>query len=45
MSAATAAASTGREYCCDHCASQERVCIVLGYAMAAATAAASVRRE
>ena len=28
-----------------HCASQERGCVMLGYAMAAAMAAASTRRE
>ena len=34
-----------REYCYDDCASQERGCVMLGYAMAAALAAASTRRE
>ena len=45
MSTATAAASAWKKYCYGHCASQERVCIVLGYAMAAAMAAASPTRE
>ena len=45
MSTATAAASAWRKYCYGHCASQERVSIVLGHAMAAAMAAASARRE
>ena len=35
MSTAAAAASARRKYCYGHCASQERLCIVLGYAMAA----------
>ena len=33
-STATAARSAKREYCYSHCASQERGCVVLGYAMA-----------
>ena len=45
MSTAVAAASARRKYCYGHCASQERVCMVLGYAMAAATAAASAKTE
>ena len=35
MSTAAAAASARRKYCYGHCASQQRLCIVLGYAMAA----------
>ena len=31
MSAATAAVSAVREYCYGHCASQERVCVMLWY--------------
>ena len=38
----TGAASARREYCCGCCVSQERGCVVLGYAMAAASPA---RRE
>ena len=45
LSTATATASARREYCYGCCARQERGCVVLGYAMAAATAAASARRE
>ena len=33
-----------RGYCCGHCASQERGCLALGYATAAAMGAASSRR-
>ena len=45
MSLATAAASARREYFYGCCASQERGCVVLDYAMAASMASVSVRRE
>ena len=36
VSTVAAAASARREYCCGCCASQERGCVLLGYAMAVA---------
>ena len=45
VSTATAAASAGRECCYGRCVSQERGCVVLGYAMVAAPATASAKRE
>ena len=45
MSIATAAASARREYFYGCCASQDRGCVLLGYATAAAMASVSVRRD
>ena len=45
MSTAMAAASASRECCYGLCVSQERGCVVLGYAVVAAMVAVSAMRE
>ena len=45
LSTAIAAASARRDTVNDRCVSQERGCVVLGYAMAAPTAVGSARKE